>query len=170
MRANKSTYRELAPLVHESAVLRVQSPVPSPTLRDRRRVARRIGVAAKSTLRFERLRRLVLVVDMEDHAHWDGWLDFFGAVLARAQHLEHLTVDWALTAPAIHPSARGELEAKQDKEKEGEFLDMLCGLAGLQALRFYGQVPEGWIERIKQVSDTQVKSYSFRWWGRPGLN
>lgn len=61
------------------------------------------------------------------------------------------------------PKARGEVEAKQDEEKEGEFLDMLCGWAGLQTLRFYSQVSEACIKNTKQVSDAQVKTHTFRW-------
>ncbi|KAK8078091.1 hypothetical protein PG996_004261 [Apiospora saccharicola] len=93
MRVNKATYRELAPLVHESAVLRIQRPGS--------RNERRIGFAAKGTLRFERLRRLVFVVDSEEYAYWNSWLDFFGAVLGRTQGLEHLTIDWAPRTPAV---------------------------------------------------------------------
>lgn len=162
MRANKSTYRELAPLVHESAVLRIQRPG--------RRNERRIGFAAKGTLRLERLRQLVLVVDSEEYAYWNSWLDFFGAVLVRARSLEHLTVDWAPRTPAVYPPARGEWEARRDEKKEGEFLDMLGGLIKLQSLRFYGRVPDAWIKRIKQMSAAQVNSYSFRWWREPGLD
>ncbi|KAK7978214.1 hypothetical protein PG988_005704 [Apiospora saccharicola] len=157
-----ATYRELAPLVHESAVLRIQRPGS--------RNERRIGFAAKGTLRFERLRRLVFVVDSEEYAYWNSWLDFFGAVLGRAQGLEHLTIDWAPRTPAVYPPARGGWEARRDEKKEAEFLDMLGGLDRLQTLRFYGRAPEGWVERIRLMSGAQVKSYSFRWWREPGMD
>lgn len=68
---------------------------------------RRIGVAGKGTLRFERLRRLVLVVDMEDHAYWDSWLEFFGAVLTRARGIEHLTINWGLSGLRPHAQSSG---------------------------------------------------------------
>ncbi|KAK7948872.1 uncharacterized protein PG986_009758 [Apiospora aurea] len=165
MLASKSAYRELAPLVHHDAVLRIHRPGS--------RNERRIGFAVHGNLRFERLRRLVLVVDL-DYPYWNAWLDFFGAVLVRAPGLEHLTVDWAprrtLAAAAAYSFHRaGAWEYRRDAKKEGTFLDMLVGFASLQTLSFYGRIPELWIKRLQQGTTVAVKCHSYRWWREPGM-
>ncbi|KAK8093883.1 hypothetical protein PG997_000568 [Apiospora hydei] len=154
-----------APLVHHDAVLRIHRPGS--------RNERRIGFAVHGNLRFERLRRLVLVVEL-DYPYWNAWLDFFGAVLARAPGLEHLTVDWAprktTAAVAGYSFHRaGAWEYRRDEKKEGAFLNMLVGLAGLQNLSFYGRIPELWIKRLQQDTTLSVKCYSYRWWREPGM-
>ncbi|KAK8039543.1 hypothetical protein PG993_007954 [Apiospora rasikravindrae] len=165
MLASKSAYRELAPLVHTAAVLRVRRPGS--------RNERRVGFAAHGNLRFERLRRLVLVVDL-DYPYWNAWLDFFGAVLARAPGLEHVAVDWAPRRAASAASSSflrdGGWESRRDKRKEDAFLDMLVGSAGLQSIRFYGTIPEHWAETIQQGTSVAVKCYPFRWWREPGMD
>lgn len=156
MLACKFTYRELAPLVHATAVLRVHLPGACNE--------RRIGIAAHGTLQFDRLRRLVLIIDL-DHAYYNAWLDFFGAVTARASKLEHLIVDWA---PWPSPQTGSGWEARRDEKKERAFLDILRGLSTLQTIRFYGRIPERWT----QMQDTAVtvNCSRERWWKEPGFN
>lgn len=156
MMACKSAYMELAPLVHTTAALRVHRPGA--------RKERRIGFAAYGTMRFDRLRRLVLIIDL-DYPYWNGWLDFFSAVIARAYRLEHLIIDWA---PGPSPHAGSGWEARRDEKKERAFLDLLYNLSALQTLRFYGRIPERWTQL--QDAALTVSCSTERWWKEPGFN
>ncbi|KAK1955771.1 hypothetical protein LY78DRAFT_742161 [Colletotrichum sublineola] len=155
----KLAYLEMVPQVHEEAALRVH--------RRGGRDERRAGFAVCGPLRIERLRRLVLIVDME-HANWNAWLALFGEVAARATALEHLVVDWA-----PRPVATAGLvgwQARQHESKVGEFLQVVDDLGRLQTVLLYGTVPEAWRAEIKRRRPrVRVKCYPFRWWREPGL-
>ncbi|KAK9423456.1 hypothetical protein SUNI508_14021 [Seiridium unicorne] len=158
MESCKLSCTELAPLVHSTAALRVYRPGA--------RNERRIGFAVHGTLRFERLRRLVLVVDL-DYAYWNAWLDFFGAIMARAGALEHLVVDWAPRRATS--GAAAAWEARRDEKKERVFLDLLLGSGTLQTLRFFGQVPDRWAEARMQHTGLTIRQSAERWWTEPGF-
>ncbi|KAI5456857.1 hypothetical protein BGZ63DRAFT_365444, partial [Mariannaea sp. PMI_226] len=159
MMACKSAYIELAPWVHSTAALRVRHPGAGSE--------RRIGFAAHGTMRFDRLRYLVLIIDLE-YAYWNAWLDFFGAVATRTCRLEHLIVDWA---PRPLPHASSGWQARRDEKKERDFLDLLHNLSTLQTLKFHGQIPGRWTREL-QVHNTAlaISRSTERWWGAPGFN
>ncbi|KAH9995859.1 hypothetical protein F4779DRAFT_607280 [Xylariaceae sp. FL0662B] len=157
MLACKRAYAELQPEVHSTAALRVRRP----GLRNERRV----GFAVHGVLRFERLRRMYLLIDME-YAYWNAWLDFFGIVVSRTLGLEHLTIDWAPRA-VTHASG---WERKQAEKKEDIFLQLLKPMARLQTVWIYGQAPEHWEERIKQDTKASVRRFPYRWWRESGFN
>jgi len=154
----KCAYTELAPVVHTTAAVRVHRPGA--------RNERRIGFAAHGVLQFHRLRRLVLIVDL-DYAYWNAWLDFFATITTRVHNLEHLTIDWA---PRTLAHVTKGWEARRDEKKEDTFFDLLYGVSGLQTLSFYGQIPERWAKRLQQwKTDVTVKQFRDRWWMEPGL-
>lgn len=154
----KRAYTELAPTVHSTAALRVHRPGA--------RKERRVGFATHGPLRLERLRRMVLIIDL-DYAYWNAWLDFFAAVTNRARALEHLVIDWA-----PRPSPRiSTWEAKRDEGKERAFLDLLLGMESLKTVRFFGVVPPSWGRELR-VLETRFSTawLTGRWWREPGFS
>uniref|UniRef100_L2FAZ1 Uncharacterized protein n=1 Tax=Colletotrichum fructicola (strain Nara gc5) TaxID=1213859 RepID=L2FAZ1_COLFN len=84
MLTSKRAYRELHQRVHSDAVMRVHTAGWGD---------RRIGFAVHGKLRFERLRRLYVLVAME-YPNWNRWLGMLGEVTRRATNLNELVVDW----------------------------------------------------------------------------
>lgn len=152
----KRAYAELGPYVHTTAALRVH--------RRGSRNERRIGFAVRGTLRFHRLRYLLLLVHME-HANWNSWLAFFGALLDRIPTLEHLTIDWGPRPVQYTPLSWG---ARQDEKKECAFLEMLNGKTTLRTVLFYGRVPGNWKTGLRQ--GIIIKCYPYHWWRESGLD
>lgn len=79
----KRAYAELRSDVHSNVVLWSPS-----------NDSLEIGFAVHGILRFERLRRLFLVIEWE-RPPWDEWLSFFGEAVSRMPALEHVTIDWS---------------------------------------------------------------------------
>ncbi|GAP90769.1 hypothetical protein SAMD00023353_4700170 [Rosellinia necatrix] len=161
MLACKRAYGELGPRVHTTAALRVHL--------HGARSQRRVGIAAHGVCRFERLRRLVLVVDME-HANWNAWLGFLAGALARMPVLEKLVVDWAPRPSPPTAAAAAAAAARRDEKKEGEFLAAIRALPALRLVCLYGQVPDSWAETLRGAGVLTVKCYPHRWWKEPGFD
>ncbi|KAJ9133621.1 hypothetical protein NKR19_g8984 [Coniochaeta hoffmannii] len=160
MLACRRGYAELAPLAHGAAAVRVQ-----------RRGAyeeRRVGVAFHGVLWLWRLRRLVLVVEME-HANWNAWVPFFVGLVARAPALEHLVIDWAPWDAEIGAKKVG-WQRRQHENKEDEFLRAVEGLRELKTVWLYGRgVPQGWRERIEKNTGAKVLKFRDRWWSEADM-
>ncbi|CAI6294784.1 unnamed protein product [Periconia digitata] len=157
----KRAYTELAPMLASTAALRVYHPGA--------RNGRRIGFAVHGRLRFERLRCLILIIDLE-YAYWNEWLEFFGAVVARAEGLECVVVDWAPRRAAVRA---GTWEVRRDAKKERIFLDLLKGLRGLRVVRFYGEMLGSWAEEVEggmEGGGFVVRCEAGRWWNEPGFS
>lgn len=155
--ACKRAYAELRSDVHTTAALRVHRPG---LLNERR-----IGFAAHGILQLERLRRIILIVDM-DYACWNAWLDFLGAVVNRARELEHLNLDWG---PRRVTHYR-DWERKEGERKEHVFMQVLDAMTKLQTVWMYGQVPGHWMQRIEQGTNATVRSFPYRWWKESGMD
>ncbi|KAH9894656.1 hypothetical protein F4778DRAFT_794673 [Xylariomycetidae sp. FL2044] len=160
----RRAYADLGPDdVHATAALRVRRLGSSD---------RRIGFAVRGVLRLERLRRLVLVVDM-DYANWNAWLDFWGAVLGRTPELRHLVLDWGPRPDVVVVAAAAparEWQRRQTEKKEGVFFRLLNGIDQLQTLRVYGQVPAHWERMIEQNTKATVVRFPYRWWKEVGFD
>jgi len=159
MLACRRLYRELAPHVHGTAVLRACMA----------EFGRRVGFAVHGTLRIERLRTLVLSVAME-HANWNTWLHFLRAVLERARGLRELIVDWE-PRPVPTPEEAGAPEGKrtnfsvrQHAKMEEQFFGLLAGLEALELVRIHGNVPERWRTRLSELSKARIIMIKARWW------
>ncbi|CAJ2507546.1 Uu.00g087320.m01.CDS01 [Anthostomella pinea] len=156
MFASRAAYRDLAPLVHYEAVLRIHT---------QGRHGRRIGFAVHGNLCLARLRRLVLVLAAEYPA-WNAWLEFFRQVVreGRAEALECLTLDW-------HPRMVGEKgwEGRLNRKKEDEFFGVIGGMKGLRVVRVFGAVDEGWRTRLQARTGARVVWFACRWWREPGI-
>ncbi|KAI1394420.1 uncharacterized protein F4822DRAFT_424899 [Hypoxylon trugodes] len=152
----KSLYRDLSPIVHKQAVLRVDVSG---------RIDRRVGFAVHGTLRFNRLDKLLVVI-ATDYPNWNSWLSFFGEVTKRAENLETLVFDWA---PRTVSSSGWEGRGNTRKEKE--FLKIIGSLPKLRLIQIYGNVSSEWTNQLeKKVPHAQVVRHSFRWWREPGLD
>jgi hypothetical protein len=161
MLACQRAYAELAPLAHGAAAVRVQ-----------RRGAyeeRRVGVAFHGVLRLQRLRRLIVVVEME-HANWNAWVAFFVDLVARAPALEHLVIDWAPWDAEVGAKKVG-WQRRQHENKEDEFLRAAEGLRELKTVWLYGRgIPQGWRERIEKNTEAKVLKFQDRWWSEAGMD
>ncbi|KAG7062299.1 aromatic compound dioxygenase [Colletotrichum scovillei] len=115
----KRIYRELHQPVHADAIMRVHSHGYGD---------RRIGFAVHGTLRFERLRRLYVLIAME-YPNWNRWLAIFAEVARRAEGLAELVVDWE---PRPGPPNPKVWEAKLTEKKHDEFFGVLAALKGLE--------------------------------------
>ncbi|KAJ2893056.1 hypothetical protein MKZ38_009076 [Zalerion maritima] len=159
MLTSKRAYKELGPHVHEVAVLRVHH--------RGFYSGRRVGFAVHGVLKLERLRKLVLVVDME-HANWNSWLGFFASVGERARGVERLVVDWRPRPPSERESVGWT--ARVNGKKEGEFLGAIAGLGRLDTVVVHGTLAQGWKERIMgETAGARTVFFPFRWWREEGL-
>ncbi|KAI6090605.1 hypothetical protein F4821DRAFT_228614 [Hypoxylon rubiginosum] len=154
MLASKALYRELSEAVHGQAALRVLS---------HGWADRRIGFAVHGTLRFERLRKLWLVLTAE-YPKWNSWLSFFGAVAERAPHLNTLVIDWA-----PRNVAEAGWKERANIKKEEEFCAMLAELKELRHIHVYGDISSRWMSQLEKTVP-HVVHHKFRWWREPGLD
>ncbi|OTB09740.1 hypothetical protein K445DRAFT_323688 [Daldinia sp. EC12] len=154
MLASKDLYRNLSPIVHKQAVLRVGVHGWSD---------RRIGFAVHGKLRFDRLEKLCLVVTT-DHPNWNSWLSFFGEVIESTKNLKTLVIDWA-PGPVRSAGWTGRVHAK----KEDEFFDMIKTPKELRLIQIYGNISSGWISRLEGLVP-HVVHYRNRWWREPGMD
>ncbi|KAI0853038.1 hypothetical protein F5Y00DRAFT_225200 [Daldinia vernicosa] len=157
MLASKDLYRELSPIVHRQAILRVQVS----GLNDRR-----ISFAVHGKLRFDRLEKLWLLMAKE-HANWNSWLSFFGEVTDRTKNLKALVIDWAPRPVGSVGSVgwTGRVNAK----KEDEFFKMIGTLKELRLIQIYGDISPEWISRLEGLAP-HVVYYRNRWWREPGMD
>ncbi|KAI1174505.1 hypothetical protein F4777DRAFT_579938 [Nemania sp. FL0916] len=127
MRTCKRVYQDMAPHVHDQATMRVEMHGP---------LERRIGFAVHGTLRFERLRKLCLLVPLE-HPNWNRWLYFFSEVLSRCPNLGTLVIDWS-----PRPVTSLDWAGRVNQKKEDEFLRTILGLEKLHTdvVPFYKNV------------------------------
>ncbi|KAF9876885.1 short-chain dehydrogenase reductase sdr [Colletotrichum karsti] len=137
----KRGYRELHQRVHSDALMRVHTAGWGD---------RRIGFAVHGTLRFERLRRLYILVAME-YPNWNRWLGMFGEVARRAKNLSELVVDWE-----PRPNSTKGWEAKLTEKKYDEFFGIVSDLKNLQVVRFHGVMPSGWRERFEKETTARL--------------
>ncbi|GAW15891.1 hypothetical protein ANO14919_053130 [Xylariales sp. No.14919] len=154
MRSCKRAYQEMCPVVHGEAVMRIEM---------RGRVERRIGFAVYGTLRFDRLRKLWLVIPLE-HPNWNRWLYFFGDVIRRTPNLKVLAIDWA-----PRPARESAWEERVNVKKENKFCTMIEGLEELQIIKAYGNMSARLIDRLG-LSGSRVVQYRSRWWREPGMD
>ncbi|KAI8965247.1 hypothetical protein F5Y11DRAFT_22604 [Daldinia sp. FL1419] len=154
MLASKDLYRDLSPVVHRQAVLRVEVH----GLSDRR-----IGFAVHGKLRFDRLEKLWLLVATE-HPNWNSWLSFFGEVVGQTRNLNTLAIDWA-PRPVNSVGWSGRVNTK----KENEFFDVIKALRGIRLIQIYGNVSLEWISRFEAMVP-HVVYYRSRWWREPGMD
>ncbi|KAI1193066.1 hypothetical protein F5X97DRAFT_53943 [Nemania serpens] len=150
----KRAYHEMSPRVHDQAVMRVEM---------RGRVERRIGFAVHGTLRFDRLRKLSLLVPLE-YPNWNKWLYFFSDVVRRAPRLRVLVLDWA-PRPVAETGWAGRVNVK----KEGEFFEIVKGMKELHTLHVYGDISARWIDGLTE-SVARVVYHRSRWWREPGMD
>ncbi|KAI1140052.1 hypothetical protein F5Y05DRAFT_304696 [Hypoxylon sp. FL0543] len=152
----KSLYRDLSPMVHGQAVLRVAA---------RGWNDRRISFGVRGVLRFDRLEKLWLLVTTE-HPNWNSWLSFFGEVIKRAENLLALVVDWN-PRPVDSADWTGRINVK----KEDEFFDSLAALEKLQVIQVYGNISPRWTSRLALIATrAHVVCHRCRWWREPGLD
>ncbi|KAI0891130.1 hypothetical protein F4806DRAFT_483690 [Annulohypoxylon nitens] len=152
----KSLYRELSPIVHHEAVLRVEIPGGND---------RRIGFAVRGSLKFDRLSKLYLLITTE-HPNWNSWLSFFQEVVKRAQNIETLIVDWG-PRPVESLGWAGRANLK----KEDEFFATIASLKELKIFRMYGDISQRWTGRLDEIAArAHVVCYHFRWWREAGLD
>ncbi|KAI0872299.1 hypothetical protein GGS24DRAFT_21450 [Hypoxylon argillaceum] len=154
MRSCKRAYQEMGPAVHDQAIMRIEM---------RGRIERRIGFAVHGTLRFDRLRKLWLLIPME-YPNWNRWLYFFRDVVGRAPDLKVLVVDWA-PRPMLDNGWAGRVNVK----KEEEFFQIIEGMKKLHTLSIHGDLSARWIERLKKSVPRMVHHRS-RWWREPGMD
>ncbi|KAI0487024.1 hypothetical protein F4859DRAFT_467955 [Xylaria cf. heliscus] len=154
MRTCKRAYKEMSPTVHGQAVMRIEM---------RGRVDRRIGFAVHGTLRFDRLRKLWLLVPLE-HPNWNGWLYFFGDVVGRTPNLKVLIIDWT-----PRPVQENGWSGRVNEKKEDEFFQMIEGLKELHTIIIYGDISARWIDKLKG-SELRMVHYRSRWWREPGMD
>ncbi|KAI0867116.1 hypothetical protein F4860DRAFT_456459 [Xylaria cubensis] len=152
MRTCKRIYEEMSPIVHGQAAMRIEI---------RGRVDRRIGFAVHGPLRFDRLRKLWLLIPLE-YPNWNQWLYFFGDVVRHAPNLKVLILDWA-PRPVRENGWSGRVNAK----KENEFFEMIESLKELHTFVIYGDVSARWIDRLKG-SELRIVRHRSRWWREPG--
>ncbi|KAI1124603.1 hypothetical protein F5Y10DRAFT_24957 [Nemania abortiva] len=154
MRSCKRAYREMWPTVHDQAVMRVEM---------RGRVERRIGFAVHGTLRFDRLRKLWLLIPLE-YPNWNRWLYFFGDVVRRTPDLRVLVIDWS-------PRRTKEIgwAGRVNVKKEEEFFQIIERLKELHTVTIHGDVSAKWIDRLKKTV-ARVVHYRSRWWREPGMD
>jgi len=150
----RRAYGELAPLAHGLAAVRIR---PGGAYEERR-----IGVAFHGILKFEQLRRLIVVVEM-GHASWNLWVPFIVGLVGRTPGLEHLVVDWAPWDSEIEATKVGWRRRLYEK-KEGEFLELVEGLRELRTVTLHGRVPRDWKGRIEKATGTRVVVVPERWW------
>ncbi|KAI0965410.1 hypothetical protein F4678DRAFT_476669 [Xylaria arbuscula] len=150
----KRVYQEMSPTVHSQAVMRVEM---------RGLIEWRIGFAVHGTLRFDRLRKLWLLVPLE-HPNWNRWLYFFGDVVHRAPHLKVLVIDWA---PRSTPEKTWERRAIA--KKEDDFCEIIKSLKELHMLKIHGNISARWIDRLGDSVDRVILDRS-RWWREPGMD
>ncbi|KAF6816168.1 hypothetical protein CMUS01_12310 [Colletotrichum musicola] len=157
----RRAYRELAPRVHSDAAMRVHTAG---------RGDRRLGFAVHGNLRFERLRRLHVLVATE-YPHWNRWLGTFAEVARRAGGgLREVVVDWGPRPEAPRAEGgKGTWEEKLAQKKQDEFFAILGGMEGLEVVRFHGAMPAGWRERFKSEIKSRLFTYPYRWWREPGM-
>ncbi|KAI2775659.1 hypothetical protein F4815DRAFT_487100 [Daldinia loculata] len=154
MLASKNFYRDLSPIVHRQAILRVQVSGWND---------RRIGFAVRGKLRFDRLEKLWLLMATE-HPNWNSWLSFFGEVIERTKNLKALVIDWA-PRPVGSIGWTGRVNAK----KEDEFFNTIETLKGLRLIQIYGNISPEWISRLEGLAP-HVVYYRNRWWREPGMD
>ncbi|KAI0202837.1 hypothetical protein F4808DRAFT_60343 [Astrocystis sublimbata] len=148
----KRIYQDMAPIVHAQAAMRIEI---------RGRVDRRIGFAVRGKLRFERLRKLWLLVHLE-HPNWNSWLYFFGDVVRRSPNLEVLIMDWV-----PRPVAQNGWSGRVDAKKEDEFFQTIRELKALHTLIVYGDISARWTE-VLQTANLRIIHRRYRWWREPG--
>ncbi|KAK2731919.1 hypothetical protein CKAH01_08791 [Colletotrichum kahawae] len=156
MLTSKRAYRELHQRVHSDAVMRVHTAGWGD---------RRIGFAVHGKLRFERLRRLYVLVAME-YPNWNRWLGMLGEVARRATNLNELVVDWE---PRPSSGNAKVWEAKLTERKHDEFFKILSDIKNLQVVRFHGEMPVGWRERFERETSVRLVLYKSKWWKEPGM-
>ncbi|OLN92765.1 hypothetical protein CCHL11_06718 [Colletotrichum chlorophyti] len=149
----KRAYRELHGKVHTEAIMRMQQGNGD----------RRIGFAVHGTLRFERLRRLCLLIATE-YPNWNRWLIVLGGVARKAPHITELVIDWE-----PRPMMLKGWEARLTEKKYDEFFHILSSLKELDTIRFHGEMPAGWIERFEKETSARVVCHKFKWWKEAGL-
>ncbi|KAI1346371.1 hypothetical protein F5Y01DRAFT_22142 [Xylaria sp. FL0043] len=154
MRSCKRVYQEMRPIVHGQAVMRVEM---------RGRIERRIGFAVHGTLRFDRLRKLWLLVPLE-HPNWNQWLPFFGDAVRLAPNLEVLVVDWAPRSTHEHI-----WEGRANAKKEDEFCSIIQSIKKLRTLKVHGNISARWIDRLGDSVESVILDRS-RWWREPGMD
>ncbi|GJC84345.1 hypothetical protein ColLi_07183 [Colletotrichum liriopes] len=152
----KRAYRELQQQVHADAVMHVHSQA----LGDRG-----IGFAVHGTLRFERLRRLYVLITTE-YPNWNRWMGVFSEVAQRSKDLAELVIDWK-PRPTF-PNLKG-WELKFNEKKYDEFFGILSELHHLEVVRFHGELPVGWRERFEEETTARLVCYKFKWWKEHGL-
>ncbi|TRX90630.1 hypothetical protein FHL15_008405 [Xylaria flabelliformis] len=152
MRTCKRIYEEMSPIVHGQAAMRIEI---------RGRVDRRIGFAVHGTLRFDRLRKLWLLIPLE-YPNWNQWLYFFGDVVRHTPNLKVLILDWT-PRPVPEHGWSGRVNAK----KEAEFFEIIESLKELHTFVIYGDVSARWIDRLKG-SELRIVRHRSRWWREPG--
>ncbi|CAI0653897.1 unnamed protein product, partial [Colletotrichum noveboracense] len=156
MLTSKRAYRELHQRVHSDAVMRVHTAGWGD---------RRIGFAVHGKLRFERLRRLYVLVAME-YPNWNRWLGMLGEVARRATNLSELVVDWE---PRPSSGNTKVWEAKLTERKHDEFFRIIADLKNLQVVRFHGDMPPGWRDRFARETSARLVLYKSKWWKEPGM-
>ncbi|KAI0147349.1 hypothetical protein GGR57DRAFT_260174 [Xylariaceae sp. FL1272] len=150
----KQTYQHMLPHVHGQATMRIEITG---------RVDRRIGFAVYGKLRFERLRKLWLLVPLE-RPMWNSWLYFFAEVVRRCRNLETLVVDWS-----PRPVQGHNWEGRVNRKKEDEFLKTIESLERLHTVKFHGTVPDRWVDQLRD-SRIRILRDSCRWWREPGMD
>ncbi|KAF0327907.1 hypothetical protein GQ607_004738 [Colletotrichum asianum] len=156
MLTSKRAYRELHQRVHSDAVMRVHTAGWGD---------RRIGFAVHGKLRFERLRRLYVLVAME-YPNWNRWLGMLGEVARRAKNLSELVVDWE---PRPSGGNTKVWEAKLTERKHDEFFKIISDLKNLQVVKFHGDMPAGWRDRFARETSARLVLYKSKWWKEPGM-
>lgn len=146
----KRAYQELYPTVHHTAALKACM----------FEFGKRVGFAVHGTLKIGHLRKLYLVVAME-HANWNSWLRFFQEVLAHADALKELIIDWE---PRLSVGTGRGFLAAHERRMEESFLQVVAGLKHLDLVRIHGAVASSWKLKLEDMTKVKVTVNNARWW------
>ncbi|KAI1741922.1 hypothetical protein F4680DRAFT_446469 [Xylaria scruposa] len=112
-------------------------------------------------LRFQRLRRLSIVIKMSFYIHASGWSFIFESIARRTWVLEHLTIDWVVGSDPTIPG----WETLENEERR--FLQALKSITSLRTIRIYGKMPESYERGIEQVMNGRnvvIRKFPYQWW------
>lgn len=151
----KRAYYDLREHVHHEAAIRIYTT----------ELGVRVGLAARGTLRYDRLHKLYLVPAME-HPHWNRWLPLLEEVAKRATGLRDLVVDWQ-PRQQIHTS---KWDRTLHAKKEQQFFQIVGKFPQLRTIRLYGNIPAHWKQSLGEATPARVVQHECKWWKDPGGN
>lgn len=135
----------------------------------------RTGIKCHGTLRFERLRRVSMVVAVENPDFISpSWELFLSNLLKRSPNVDHLDIEFHKNE--FREKVERELPAAETRRQNGEeelrdsfilkhyawpnWLEEVARQPSLRWVSFEGNVPEVWLERLRQESKGRIQVFS----------